>query len=124
MATSRRLAGVTSMAIDGTSYDLVGDVTWSPSDRKRTTLTGLDRVHGYQEIIVPGFIAAKLRDNGARAALTFQNMTSVTVQLLLANGKTITGSGMWNVEAVEVEAMEATFAVRFEGPAIGEDLAT
>lgn len=119
----RRLAGVASVAIDGTAYDLVGDLTWSPSTRKRTTLTGMDRVHGYAEQVVAGYIAMKLRDNGARAAQTFQGMVNVTVVVNLANGKQVSGSGMWNVEAVEVEAMEATFAVRFEGNDVAEVLA-
>lgn len=119
----RRLAGVTSVTIDGTAYDLVGDVTWSPSTRKRTTLTGMDRVHGYSEAVVAGFIAMKLRDNGARAALTFQDMVNVTVVLALANGKQVSGSQMWNTEAVEIEGAEATFAVRFEGQTVVEVLA-
>lgn len=123
MATSRRLAGVTAATIDGTAYDLVSDAMWSPSTRKRETLTGMDRVHGYKETVVPGFIAMKLRDNGARAALTFQGMISVTVTMALANGKVVSGAGMWNVEAIEVDAAEGTFAVRFEGDTVGEDLA-
>jgi hypothetical protein len=124
MATNRRLAGIAQIAIDGTNYDLVGEVIWSPSDRKRETLVGVDKVHGYSEQVVAGFIACKLRDNGATAAYSFQQMTDVTVQLTLANGKVVGGNGMWNTDAVEVENAEGTFAVRFEGDSVSEDLAT
>ena len=124
MATNRRLAGVTSAAIDGSSVDLVEPPTYSPSDRKRSTMIGADRVHGYKEEIVPGFIALKVRDSGARAAKTYQAMVNVTVTLTLANGKTVSGAGMWNVEAIEVDTTEGVIALRFEGDTVGEDLAS
>jgi hypothetical protein len=113
--TSRRLAGITSLSIDGVAYDVVSDVTWNPSYIKRESLIGLDGIHGYSELPVAGFITATLRDNGGITVKDFNEMTSSTIQIIQANGKAIIGVGMWNTETAEVKSAEATFSVRFEG---------
>lgn len=114
-STSRRLAGVTSFAIDGTAYQLVGDVMWKPAIRKRETLVGLDGIHGYSETFEAAHISATLRDSAAISMADFNAMTDVTVVVVAANGKTISGSGLWVTEAQEVKGAEGTFEVRFEG---------
>lgn len=116
----RRLAGVTSIEIDGAAYNLASGAKWSPSDRSRETLTGMDRVHGYKEMVIAGFIEGTIRDSGAISARTFQEMTAVSVVMRLANGKSVTGSNMWNVKAVEVDSAEGVFEVRFEGADVSE----
>lgn len=117
---SRRLAGVAWMWVDGVSYALAADPTYRVSNITRTTLSGMDRVHGYSETIQPGFIAATLRDEPITSIASFAEMTNVSVSLQLANGKRISGTGMWTVETQEVNSTEATFAVRFEGEDVRE----
>ena len=115
MANCERLAGITGVSIDGTSYMVVSDVTWSPSKWKRETLAGLDSIHGYSEVPQQGFIEATLRDSGAISVDDFNLMRCVEVQVQLANGKIVVGSNMWNTTALEVRAAEGTFTVKFEG---------
>lgn len=80
----------------------------------------LTQIDGYRETIVPGFISAQIRDTAGTKVRGFQEMTDVTVTLKQANGKQVTGTGLWNTEAVEVNANDATFTVRFEGELVEE----
>jgi len=117
---SRRLAGVGNLYIEGVPYDLVSDPLWKVSDRTRTSLSGMNRVHGYSETIGPAFISATLRDTAGTRLRDFQEMTNVSVSLELASGKRVSGTGMWTVESQEVNSTEATFTVRFEGEDVRE----
>ena len=117
---SRRLAGVGNLYIEGVPYDLVSDPLWKVSDRTRTSLSDMNRVHGYSETIGPGFISATLRDTAGTRLRDFQEMTNVSVSLELASGKRVSGTGMWTVESQEVNSTEATFSVRFEGEDVRE----
>lgn len=117
---SRRLAGLAWMWIDGVEYSVVGQPQWGVSNVTRTTLKSMRGVDGYSEEVKPGFIAATLRDDGTFRVGDFQDMTHVSVTLQLANGKRISGTGLWTADAQEVDSTEATFAVRFEGEDVRE----
>lgn len=122
-STARRLAGIAEIFIDGVAYDLVGDLIYSPSSIKRETLIGQSGVQGYKEMPVAGFISANLRDNGGIAVSDFNAMTSSTVQIALANGKQVLGTGCWAVETQESKTEEGVFEVKFESDSISEMLA-
>jgi len=123
MANCERLAGITGVSIDGTSYMVVSDVTWSPAKWKRETLVGLDSVHGFSEVPIQGYIEATLRDSGSIVVGDFNDMRCVELQVQLANGKIVAGSNMWNTSALEVRAAEGTFQVRFDGVDVSEQAA-
>jgi hypothetical protein len=120
MPNCERLAGITSLTIDGTAYMVVSDVTWSPARWKRETLVGLDSVHGFSEVPIQGYVEATLRDSGSISVGDFNNMRCVEVLVTLANGKVVGGSNMWNTAALEVRAAEGTFVVRFDGTHVDE----
>lgn len=116
----RRLAGIAYIAVDGKRYQLQADAAYSVSSVQRSSLSGMDGVHGYSEQPVPGHIKATLRDAGSLTVAAFNAMTNATVTLELANGKTIVGRNMWTVEAQEVKATDATFEVTWEGQSVEE----
>lgn len=120
MPACERLGGITGVTIDGTAYMVVSDVTWSPAQWNRTTLVGLDSVHGYSEVPIQGYIQATLRDSSAITVGDFNQMRCVEVLVTLANGKVVGGANMWNTTALEVSAQEGTFQVRFDGVAVRE----
>jgi hypothetical protein len=122
MPQCARLAGITSLTIDGTPYMVVSDVTWSPVVWRRETLAGLDSIHGFSEVPLQGFIEATLRDAGDLSVESFNEMRCVEIQVQLANGKVVGGSNMWCVSALEVRAAEGTFQVRFDGTSVTETL--
>lgn len=119
---AKRVAGVLQLTIDGTAYSVVGSVTYGLSKVEREMLKDISGITGnYKEMPVPGFIAAQLRDSGSISVTDFSNMTSVSVVLTTASGKRIVGDGVTNVRAVEVDPIEGTFDVRFEGNAVTEE---
>lgn len=117
--TSRRVAGVSQINIDGINYN-VTEHSWSSGSRERETMRSLTGVDGYRETIVAPFIEATLRDAGNITVGAFANKTDTTVILRLANGKVVAGDGMWNIPLPEVSSGEATFRVRFEGGRVRE----
>lgn len=118
--TSRRAAGQAWLTVDGVNFSVTGEPTWRVATVTRETLVSLSGVDGYRETIVPGFISAQIRDTPGIKVRGFQDMTSVAVTLKQANGKQISGTGMWNTEAAEVNAADATLTVRFEGELVEE----
>lgn len=117
---SRRVAGLAWAWVDGVQYEVVSEPTWRASRVTRTTLTSMSRTGLYSETIQPGFIAFTARDDGTFRVADFAEMTNVAVTLQLANGKRISGTGMYTVETQEVNSTEATFSVRFEGEDVRE----
>ncbi|RJF83457.1 phage tail protein [Azospirillum cavernae] len=118
--TSRRLAGVAYFTVDGVSYMLAGDFSYSPVQVKRETISGMDGVHGYKETPIPGFISATLRDAGSLSVAAFNAMTNVTVMIELANGKIVTARNAWTVDSQEVKGADSTFDVKFESALVEE----
>lgn len=118
--TTNRIAGTANVTVDGVTIMVAGDFEYSPSKVKRETLTGMDGVHGYKEKPVPGSISATIRDSGGTTVADFNDQTNVTVVALLANGKTIIGSGLWSVDQQSVKSEDATFPVKWEGISVTE----
>lgn len=122
MASMRR-AGVASGFIDGVPYDII-ETRYSPSKWTRETLKGQNGIHGFSEMPQQGRIVMSIRDAGGMTVADFSDMSDVEVQLSLANGKTVGGAGMWCTEAVEVNTVEASMEVTFEGKQVTETLAS
>ncbi|MEC5321126.1 phage tail tube protein [Brenneria populi subsp. brevivirga] len=118
--TSNRLAGTAYVTVDGVSIMVAGQFQYRPSGVERTSLTGMDGVHGYSEKPTVGFISIQVRDSGGAKVEDFNGMTNVTVTAELANGKTILGTGLWSVNTQDVESENATFTLRFEGGSVKE----
>ncbi|HDR9834520.1 MULTISPECIES: phage tail tube protein [Burkholderia] len=110
------LAGTASLTINGTTYMLRGDFKYKVASKKRSSISGMDAVHGYKEEVSPPYIAFNLSDWGGMTVADIANMTDVSCVAQLANGKTIIGRDMWTVEEQEVDSTEAKFDVRLEGP--------
>jgi hypothetical protein len=115
-----KLAGIASLNIDGINYLVAGDLKYQVSGVTRETLVGQDSVHGYSEKRRQGKISMSLRDWGGLSMADVQAMSDVTIVAELANGKTIVGRNMWNVEDQEVDTTEAKADIVFEGKSVVE----
>lgn len=118
--TSKRLAGIASGSIDGTTYQIVSDVEYSTSTVERESLLGMDGYHGYSEKPIAGYMAFKVRDNSGIRTSSFNAMTSSTVVIIGSNGKSVSGQNMVCMKAVEVKLADGTFDLRFEGSRVEE----
>lgn len=119
-STSRRLAGVAALTIDGDAWDIVGDLEYSPSTVTRETVKGQTAVEGYSEMPQQGYMSMNLRDRADATVYALNVKTNATIIAQLANGKTVYGYGMWQTGEIGVRTQEGSFAVRFESPTVVE----
>jgi Phage tail tube protein len=116
------IAGVGSLTIDGEVYDLITG-SYSSANIMVDSLYGLNGFQGLSGKPRVGFIAAQVRDAGNLSVATICAKRNSTVVLIMASGKTISGTGMWFAgEPSEVDVAEATLSVRFEGQNVNEVL--
>lgn len=116
MANSKGfIAGTAYITVDGTNYQLEGQLKYDLGNVTRESLSGQDTVHGFSEKPKAPSISASIRDSGGLDLAKINAMRSVTVFLELANGKGVLGRKMWTVEAQEVDTTEAKLDVKWEG---------
>ncbi|HAT8033764.1 TPA: phage tail protein [Citrobacter rodentium] len=119
--TTNRLAGTAYVTVNGVTVMVEGSFKYQAAKVNRTSLVGMDGVHGYKEKPVASYISARLRDSGGTVVAGFNDQTNVNVIAELANGKTIIGRSFWTVNVQEVESEDAVFDVRWEGRDVTEN---
>lgn len=112
--TNRRIAGITSFTVNGSSFPVI-EFSWDPGSTEKETMTSLSGVDGYRERPVAPYIAGKFRDNAQVSVTAFVNLSDATLVVALANGKQVAGHNMWFVGRLGVSGGEADFDFRFEG---------
>ncbi|WP_374572523.1 phage tail tube protein [Phenylobacterium sp.] len=118
---TNRLAGVAYLNVDGRSYALVGDFSYSVSTVKREGLSGMDGPHGYKETPQFGWIKAKLRDSNKTRIQDLVDMTNVTTMVELANGKTVIARNAFtSEEPPAVDGSEGAFDVQWSSADVTE----
>ena len=110
-----RRAGVLFLKVNGTQYDVVGEVTYNLGRAKREALVGLDGVHGHKEMPQAPFIEATLRDRPGLDMNSLLLLDAATVVAEVANGKAIVLRNAWFEGDGTVNAEEATITARFVG---------
>ncbi|MGZ3272377.1 MAG: phage tail tube protein [Caulobacteraceae bacterium] len=121
-AVPNRVAGVAYLSVDGVSYALRGELTYTVSSSNRESVTGQDSVHGFSEKPMPGSIGGKFTDTGSVSVKSLADMTNVTVVADLANGKLIVGRNMWRVgEPPEVNTEDGSFSIKWESADVTEN---
>ena len=98
-----------------------GSFKYKVSRVKRESLVGMDGVHGYKETPVAVSISFSMRDGRGTSIIGVNNQTNVTVVAQLANGKTIIGSNVWNVDDLEVDSEDAKVDAKWEGMSVTEN---
>jgi hypothetical protein len=114
-------AGTASLSIDGVPYDIT-NTAYFANVVKRETLKGQNAIHGFKEMPEAPYISGTIRDAATLSLAALNAMRNVTVTLTLANGKTVSGDGMWSTDLEEVETEEGTFKVKFEGYTVEESI--
>lgn len=121
--TSRRLAGVIQVAINGDTWDVVGDWEYSPVTVTRETLKGQSRVEGYSEMPNQVYMSGRLRDRSDFPIASLNGLTGATVVAILANGKSLVMSGAWMTGEVAVNTQDSVFTLRLDSDNLSEGLA-
>jgi hypothetical protein len=113
LGTPGARAGLATLEIDGEVYDLAGDGTYSAVTRE--PLIGQSGPQGFSEMPKYGQIGGQIRDAGNLTVSAIMLKTSSSVKLVMINGKTVSGDGMFCTECTEVATQEGTFNVMFMG---------
>jgi hypothetical protein len=121
--SNMRIAGVVAFTINGATWNVVGDLEYSPTTVIRETVKGQSAVEGYSEMPQQGSVSANLRDQGGTTVYSLNQLTNATIIAQLANGKTVYATPMWQTGEIAVNTQEASFKITFEGPSVIEDVA-
>lgn len=121
MANENRISGRLFVKVDGTQYDAIGGFTYNINPVKRETELGADKPHGYKELPQVQFVEGEIRDASTLNVQAFFGITNSTMQLELANGKTILLRNAWYAGDGEIGTENANIQLRFEGLA-GEEV--
>jgi hypothetical protein len=112
---AQRIAGVAFLKVNGNQYPLRGNLTVSPSPLERAMIAGQDYVHGYSEVPRVPYIEG---DFSTLSGLSIENiaaMVNVTVTAELANDTTFVLREGCCRAALEINARDGQYRVRFEG---------
>lgn len=111
-----KVAGTCFIKVDGTQYNLRGNMTVSLGESQRESVVGIDQYHGIKEMPRPSFIECDITDTADLDIRVLENLDNVTVNVELINGKVGVLSQATQVNAVELTAEDGKMTVRFEGP--------
>lgn len=109
------VGGTCQFLVDGTQYALRGNLKVSLGDVKRESVVGADGFHGIKEIPVASYIEAQVSDLAGLDIDTVQSLKNVTVNVKLNNGKTGVLSNASQMNQVELDAVDGSYTIRFEG---------
>ena len=117
-----RMAGIVAFVIDGAVWNVADACEYKPSQVTREGVKGQSAPVGFSEMPDFGMISATLYDRGDATVYSLNQKTASTIDVLAANGKSISGSSMFQTGEIKVGTKEGTFAVTFEGD-VAESLA-
>ena len=115
---AKLLSGVTSIAIDGTIYDVSGNVKFELSAVEREAKMSMSGNLNYSEKPVEGSISFDGYITSDIDPTIFAGMTDVNVVVGNANGMQLVGNDMFQTEKLEYDMMEGTMSLKFSGPQV------
>ena len=119
---AQRIAGVAFLKVDGNMYPLRGNLTVSPSPMERAMIAGQDYVHGYSELPRVPYVEGDFSTLQGLSIETIAAMVNVTVTAELANNTNFVLREACCRAALEINAREGQYRVRFEGTQCDEIL--
>lgn len=112
----KRIAGTCYFKVGGTQYSIAGDVTISPEDFERESLSGLSGTAGYKENPTPPSIEVEIYTEQEVDIQAIAAIDDETVTAELANGQVWALRNAWKVGRSDMSASEGKMTVKFEGP--------
>jgi hypothetical protein len=123
MALNLRRAGLRAFTIDGTQFDVVGNIGYSLGEVVLEELIGSDGLHGYKETPGTPLMELEIRDSGSLDVKALTTTTEATVVAELSNGKTLVLRRGYQCGPAEQGSEEGAIPVRFIGSSCEEILA-
>lgn len=113
-------SGIASVTIGGEAVDIAGDPKWQSNEILRTTLKGNSGIQDFSVEYEEPFISFNARYARQMTKANIMALDNVNVTMIMVDGTTISGSGMWCVECGEMNATDGTFPVKFGGRKVTE----
>ena len=107
--------GTAIFRINGTQYQLRGNLKIMPLDFERTYGRNMDGSPYYTEKYVPSFIELEVSDSGGLSLQSFQGFVDEYVTAEMMNGKVYGLSQAVFVGPAELNGVDGMFTARFEG---------
>lgn len=114
--------GITIVSVDGSVVEAKGDWTYCIGNPKREAIPGTSKVVDFKETVQVPFIEGAVTDGRDLDLDAFTSAKGVTVTVVLANGKIITGNDMWFAGEGTVSTGEGEIPVRFESSSKLEEM--
>lgn len=111
-----RISGTLKFKADGQTYAASGSFKYNLATAKREAIISMDgTVVGYKETPTVPFIEGAVFNDKTIDVALFTSLDDVTVNLDLANGKSVILRNAWYAGSGDVDSEAATLEVRFEG---------
>lgn len=117
---SERFAGICYVNVDGNPLPVRGNVTIHAAKTVRTGIAGADGVHGFSEMPAIPAVELDISMKEGVSAEAIQAMADNTVMAERADGTVYTLRNAWKAGPAEINAIEGSMRVRFEGMDIQE----
>lgn len=122
MSTKNRIGGITSLDIDGTTYQVRGNASVNLGQPKREGVVGLDGVHGYTEKPQMPSGSCEISDTKDISIKDkILNMTASTITFVFGNGKIYFFEEAWFEGDGNIESEEGKLNFEF-GAMFGDEL--
>ena len=109
------VGGIIRVRANGQVIRAKGDFTYNLGLPMREAIVGADGVHGYREVPRVAYIEGATTDRGDLDLAALQQLQGATIELELANGKTVVLSKAYFAGEGNASTGEGEVAVRFEG---------
>lgn len=119
---SNRIGGITHLSINGVRYALKGVAEYKIGVNERSTVTGMDGVHGYSEKPSAAMAKVTITDRGDLDVRELQEVDNATIALELANGKTVMLYEAWQAGDNGITPEEGEISCQFDAKR-GEEIA-
>lgn len=119
MAGLRR-AGLLALTIDGTRFDVVGNIGYSLGKPVLEELVGADKMHGFKQTPGTAMMELEIRDAGDLDVEALALTADATVTAELVNGKAVVLRRAYQAGPANQGSEEGTIEARFVGDSAEE----
>ena len=116
-----KIAGISSMSVDGVPTTAKGMLKYQPSGYKREAKVGMDgKLAGFKVTGEPPWISVTLLMMPGTKVADIMANTNIQITVNTANGGVVNGHSMTPLEAIEVDNEEGEFEVKWVGLSVVE----
>jgi hypothetical protein len=109
------VAGECFVKVDSRQLSVRGTLTISPNRLTRTSVAGLDGIHGYQSVFRAPYIEIEITNRPQFPLTDLENVVDATVTAELENGEVWVLRNAFQTGDLELNAADGTCTVRFDG---------